>query len=195
MDHGCLFSSSNDSLFLIYISYICILYLCFKLCSFNLYFIFVFWIQISDCLFSALATTPSSSSLFQLQPFTLSTTHRLIPTAISSEKKVKLCWDRRERIGKPSASCRPPTPGQIHLLLTPLDTCGSSRIGRPALNRVWSGCWCSIWKSLQCQVPWLLARQFARVASLFICCPSSSFGPNPLHGQVEQHTKGRSPKK
>ena len=55
---------------------------------------------------------------------------------------LSICWDRREPIGKHSVSCRPPTPGQIHLLLTPLGTCGLSQIGQPGFNRpewVWSG--------------------------------------------------------
>ena len=37
---------------------------------------------------------------------------------------------RRDQIGKPSVFCPRPTPGQIHHLLTPPDTCGSSQIGR-----------------------------------------------------------------
>ena len=39
---------------------------------------------------SARETTRFSSSLFQLQPFTLSTTHRLLPTAVGMSQHLKL---------------------------------------------------------------------------------------------------------
>ena len=45
-------------------------------------------------------------------------------------------WHRRDLIGKPSVFCQPPTPGQIHPLSTPPDTCGLSRIGQASLD--WS---------------------------------------------------------
>ena len=55
----------------------------------------------------------------------------------SSSTKWRWQWHRRDLIGKPSVFCQPPTPGQIHPLSTPPDTCGLSQIGQACLD--WSG--------------------------------------------------------
>ena len=102
--------------------------------------------------------------------------------------KMMMLWPRRDLIGKPSVFCLPPTPGQTRPLSTPPATCGSSQIGwsRPLLGWVSTGASISSPNCLQWQVSRLLAEQFARFTSLFLCRPTPAFGSNPLHGQVEK---------